>query len=112
MIAVCDLDGLWSACFGCSSIVFAAIAADMGDFRMPFHPSRCGVLLTVRQEVKDLMAVQIHQYRPKGSAPAKREVVHTQMLHLVCRLGGKLHDATQNGRPRGLYPQTSTQPRS
>jgi hypothetical protein len=73
MIAVCDLDRLRGACFGCGSIVFAAIAADMGGFRMPFHPSRCGVLLTVRQEVKDLMPLQIHQYRAKGSAPAKRE---------------------------------------
>src|SRR5258708_33264395 len=112
MLAVCDLDRLRSAFFGCGSRVFAAIAADMGDFRMPFHPSRGGVLLTVRQEVKDLMPLQIHHYRAKGAAPAKREVVHPQVLHLVCRLCGKLHDATQNARTLGLSPQTSTQPRS
>src|SRR5207248_7700435 len=87
MIPICDLNRLWSAFFGCSSIVFATIATDMGNFGMPFHPSRCSVLVAVRQEVKDLMLLQIHKYCAKGSPTAEREVVYSQMRHLVCRLG-------------------------
>src|SRR5437588_8921162 len=105
MEAISHLNRLRSAGRCRAGVLTASVAADMGDFGMRFHPGRCGVLLTVRQEIKDLMPLQIHQYSAKGSATAEREVVHSQMLHLVCRLCGKLHDAPQDTRPRGLYPQ-------
>ena len=42
MIPICDLNRLWSAFFGCSSIVFATIATDM-EFRDAFSskPLQC-----------------------------------------------------------------------
>src|SRR5260370_23862924 len=109
MVPICDLNRLRSAFFSSCGIVFAAIATDMGDFGMLFHPSCCSFLLTVRQEIKDLMPLQIHQHRAKGSATAEREVVHTQMRHLVCFRGGTLHDSTQDARPRGPNTETRTQ---
>src|SRR5438552_10816945 len=109
LVPICDLNRLRSAFFSSCSIVFAAIAADMGDFGMLFHPSCCGFLLTVRQEIKDLMQLQIHQHRAKGSATAEREVVHTQMRHLVCLRGGKLDDSTQDARTLGSNTETRTQ---
>ena len=112
MEAVSSLNGLWSPTRHRTSVLTAAIAADMGDFRMFFHPGRCAFLLPVRQQVKDLVPLEIHQHGAKGSATAEREIVHPQMHHLVCRLSGQLHDATQNARPRDRYPQTSTQARS
>jgi hypothetical protein len=39
---------------------------------MLFHPGRCGFLLTVRQEIKDLVPLQIHQHGAKGSATTER----------------------------------------
>src|SRR6266699_2704777 len=109
MEAISHLNRLRSAGRCRAGVLTASVAADMGDFGMRFHPGRCGVLLTVRQEVKDLMPLQIHQHGAKGSATAEREVVHTQMHHLVCLWGAKLHHSPQDTRPRDLYPQTRPQ---
>src|SRR5207248_10433820 len=105
MEAISYLNRLRSAGRCRAGVLTASVAAHMGDFGMRFHPGRCGVLLTVRQEIRDLMPLQIHQYGAKGSATAEREVVHSQTLHLVCLCGGKLHDAPQATRPRGLDPR-------
>jgi len=109
MEAISHLNRLRSAGRYRAGVLTAAIAAHMGNFGMRFHPGRCGFLLTVRQEITYVVPLQIHQHRAKGSAPAEREVVHTQMHHLVRRLCGKLHDSTQDTCPRDLYPQTRTQ---
>ncbi len=109
MEAISYLNGLRSASRYRAGVLTAAIAAHMSDFGMRFHPGRCGFLLTVRQQILDLVPLEIHQYRAKGSATPEREVIHTQMHHLVGRLCRKLHDATQNARPRGPYLQTRTQ---
>src|SRR5437763_5325802 len=109
MEAISYLNRLRSAGRCRARVLTASVAAHMGDFGMRFHPGRGGVLLTVRQEIKDLMPLQIHQHGAKGSATAEREVVHTQIHHLVGRLGGKLHDSPQDTRSRGLYPQTRPQ---
>ena len=59
-----------------------------------------------------MVPLQIHQHGAKGSATTQREVVYPQMHHLVCRPCGKLHDSTQDTRPRGPNTETSTQART
>src|SRR5437588_1904342 len=56
-----SLHGLRSASSYRAGVLTAAIAAHMGDFGMRLHPGRCGFLLTVRQEIKDVVPLQIHQ---------------------------------------------------
>ena len=92
MEAISYLNGLRSASSYRAGVLTAAIAAHMGDFGMRLHPGYDGFLLTVGQKVKDVVPLEIHQHGAKGSATSEREVVQTQMHHLVGRLGGKLHD--------------------
>ncbi len=72
MEAIGHFNGLGSPLSHSRSILAASVAADMGDFGMLFHPGRCSFLLTIRQEIKDLVPLQIHQHGAKGSATPER----------------------------------------
>src|SRR5947208_6940397 len=63
MEAIGYFNGLGSPLSRRRSILATSVAADMGDFGMRFHPGRYSFLLTVRQEIKDLVPLQIHQDR-------------------------------------------------
>src|SRR5207248_2946720 len=112
MEAISYLNRLRSAGRYRAGVLTAAIAAHMGNVGMRLHPGCGGFLLPVRQEIKDVVPLQIHQYGAKGSATARREVVYPQMHHLVCRLCSKHHDSTQDTRPRGPNTKTRTQART
>ncbi len=86
----------------------------MRDLWMLSHPGGSGFGLPVRQQVDDLMRVQVHNDCAEGSAASKGKIVEAKTLDVIYRRGGQSHHPTDNGHPgRGdaqMRGQSRTEP--
>ena len=114
MEAVSTLHRLGNRCLCCCSIVPSTIPAHDLNFWVGFHPGGCGCGFSVRQDIEDLMTLQIDQKRAEGAATLERKVINPKLANLPDRLGRQGHNAPENGMARGLDSQpigdTNAQP--
>ena len=68
MEAVGALNRLGSRCLRRRSIISPTIPAHDPDFWVGFHPGGCGFGFSVREDIDDLMALQIDQKRSIGAS--------------------------------------------
>jgi hypothetical protein len=72
---ICTLSGLRSATSSSRGIVSSTITTHEPDFRVRAHPSRDGFDGSVRQEVNDVVALQIYEDGAERSSTSEREII-------------------------------------
>src|SRR5438445_5783763 len=85
------------------SIVASTILAHYPDFWMRFHPGGCSFGFSVREDIFDLVTLQIDQKRAVSAATFERKIINTQLGNLPNQLSWQGHNASKNGLARGLY---------
>src|SRR5215472_8277281 len=91
------LNRLGNRCLCRSRVVPSTIPAHDPDFWMGFHPGGCGFGFSVRQDIEDLMTLQVNQKRAEGAATLERKVINPQLDNVPNRLRGPRHNAPENG---------------
>jgi len=100
------LNRLGDRCLCRSSIVTSTIPAHYPDFWVGLHPGGCGFGFSVREDIENLMTLQIDQKRAEGAATLKRKIINTKLGNLPNWLGWQGHNAPENGMARGLYSES------
>src|SRR5579863_7643275 len=112
MEAIGHLNGLWSAGRGSTGVFRASVTAHMGDFWMSGHPRGSGVGLPVRQQVDDLVRVQIDHDRAERSTAPKRKIIDAQTLYVLSLRTGQRQAPPKNRNRGGDYSKVGGQPRA
>ena len=70
----------------------------MRDLWMLSHPGGSGFGLPIRQQVDDLMRVQVHNDCARSVLPHRSgKIVEAKTLDVIYRQGGQSHHLTDNG---------------
>ena len=88
------LNRLGDRCLCRSSIVTSTIPAHYPDFWVGLHPGGCGFGFSVREDIENLMTLQIDQKRAEGAATLKRSGKGNDVAVIPSpknRTGGFLH---------------------
>ena len=76
------------------------------------HPRGGGFGLPVWEQIDNLVGVQVHHNRAKGSAAPKREVVEAKALHMLGFWSGQCYDSVHDRHPRRGNSQMRGQARA
>src|SRR5205085_2907326 len=109
MEAISNLGRLWSPFTSCSSILSPAIPTDNLDFWMRLHPGFCCFSFAIRQEVNDLVALQVQQDRAEFSPTTEGKVIYSKLRYPFSGCCWKDHETTKDRCGRRLNSQTSRQ---
>src|SRR6266851_4465742 len=107
MESISTLSRLWSRSLRSRSIVASAISADRHQVGILAHPGRRGLRFAVRQEIHDVLGLQIDQDRAKPAPTQEGKVVYAKKED---RFGGGIrqsHDVAQDRLTSRSYSQTS-----
>src|SRR5229473_8383826 len=106
MEPICTLDGLRSAT-GCRrGRVAAAIPTHQLDFWMRFHPSFGRFCLAIRQEINDVVALQVYQDGAEFSPTTESEIIYPKLCYLFSGCCWKDHDTAKDRCWRRLNSET------
>ena len=112
MEAVSNLNRLWRASRSRASVLRTSVAAHMGDLWMGGNPHGSPFCLPVRQDVNDLVRVQVYNDCAECSAAPKRKIIEAQALYMLGLRSGQRHHPAYNRHPGGGDAQVRGQTRA
>src|SRR5579884_1864705 len=102
MEPVGTLDGLRCRRQSRRSVVSSTISAHHSDFWMGPHPGGGGFGFPIRQNIENLMTLQIDQERSIDASTLERKIINAELGDLSNWLGGQRHDAAKQRVACGL----------